>query len=295
MTWFKVDDGFPAHRKVVALPRGPRRLAAIGAWTLAGAWSSANQTEGRLPQSAVDEFAVPRQVQSDLVAAGLWRKVDDGYVMHDFLDYNPSAEKVAEERRASAERQARARERARVAREASRRDGGVTTAVTHASVTRAVTDPVTVDPTRPDPTRPVVPTELPTESATHSLPRGRPSAETRDEPPGFAEWYAAYPRHTARAAAAKAYAKAVRDMSATSVVAREVLLDAARRFAADPTRQQAYTPHPATWLNRGQWDDEGPARPQPASRAEQRHQHNLGVVALFAEREQQQRRELGAS
>jgi hypothetical protein len=111
----------------------------------------------------------------------------------------------------------------------------------------------------------------------------------RSEPDGFAEWYDAYPLHKSRARAAKAYGQARRKVDP------QTLLDAARRFAADPTRQRTYTPYPASWLNDGRWDDEGPARPQPASRSEQRHQHNLGVVALFAEREQQQRRELGAS
>ena len=37
MAWFKVDDGFHSSRKVLSIPRRSR-LAAIGAWTIAGAW-----------------------------------------------------------------------------------------------------------------------------------------------------------------------------------------------------------------------------------------------------------------
>lgn len=116
MPWFKVDDGFPTHRKVLAIPRGQRRLAAVGAWTLAGAWSSANGTEGCIPDHVVDELGIPTKTVQDLVTVGLWRTGDDGQQMHDFLDYNPSAEQVAADREAARRRQARAREAARAKR-----------------------------------------------------------------------------------------------------------------------------------------------------------------------------------
>lgn len=116
MAWFKVDDGFPTHRKVLAIPRGPRRLSAVGAWTLAGAWSSANGTEGRIPAHVVDELGIPPKVVADLLASGLWRSEDDGQQMHDFLDYNPSAAQVAADREAARVRQQRAREAARARR-----------------------------------------------------------------------------------------------------------------------------------------------------------------------------------
>lgn len=127
----------------------------------------------------------------------------------------------------------------------------------------------------------------PTPSPTPS-PRAAPV--TASEPPGFADWYATYPVHKARGAAAKAYAKARREVSP------DVLLAGARRFADDPTRDPQFTPHPATWLNAGRWDDEGPARPASTTpnASEQRTQHNLSLVARFAEREQQQP-QLGAS
>lgn len=122
MAWFKVDDGFPTHRKVLAIPRGKRRLAAIGAWTLTGAWSAANGTEGRIPAHIIEEFGIPRSVVDDLVMSGLWHgdhNTGDARQMHDFLDYNPSAEQVAADREASRERQRRARERRRQQAEAA--------------------------------------------------------------------------------------------------------------------------------------------------------------------------------
>lgn len=107
-----------------------------------------------------------------------------------------------------------------------------------------------------------------------------PRARARPpDPPGFAEFYAAYPRKQARQAAAKAYAKARRIASA------ETLQRGAERLRDDPTRDPAFTPYPASWLNDGRWDDEGPARPAPVNPAQQRQQQHLALVAQFAQQE----------
>lgn len=66
----------------------------------------------------------------------------------------------------------------------------------------------------------------------------------------FAAFWAAYPRRVGRQAARKAWQRAV------ATVSPEVILEAARRFAADPNRSPLYTPHPTTWLNQGRWDDD---------------------------------------
>lgn len=148
ITWFKVDDGLPTHHKVLSIPRGRRRREAVGSWTLAGAWCSGNKTEGRIPKPALVDLDIPQKVADDLVAAGLWRDEGLHYQMHDFLDYNPTAEQVTKARTDAAERQRRARERAR-----ERRNKGDVSRVSHAPVTRDVTDPRhgPPDPTRPDP------------------------------------------------------------------------------------------------------------------------------------------------
>lgn len=149
MTWFKVDDTLPTHRKVLAIPRGRRRREALGSWTLAGAWCSGNRTEGRIPKPALADLDIPHSVADDLVTAGLWHDRGDHYLMHDFLDYNPSAEQVTKARADAAERQRRAREKAAEGRAngtPSRRDSRVT----HVPVTCSVTDPRHGPP---DPTR----------------------------------------------------------------------------------------------------------------------------------------------
>lgn len=69
--------------------------------------------------------------------------------------------------------------------------------------------------------------------------------------PGFAEFYAAYPRHVARGAAVKAWDRAVK------VGDPEVIVQAAEAFARQTRLVAAkFIPHPATWLNQMRWEDE---------------------------------------
>lgn len=90
------------------------------------------------------------------------------------------------------------------------------------------------------------------------------------EPPGFAEWWALYPRKVAKPHARKCYAAAVKQVGPGVLLAalerqRPNLLAARTR---DP--KQDFCPHPATWLNHGQWEDDvGPA-PVPHETFKQR-------------------------
>ena len=72
----------------------------------------------------------------------------------------------------------------------------------------------------------------------------------------FDEWWQVYPRKIGKEAARKAYERAIRKTTATE------LLRGARVYRDDPTREDAYTAHPSTWLNAGRWQDEGPCRPE---------------------------------
>jgi hypothetical protein len=66
------------------------------------------------------------------------------------------------------------------------------------------------------------------------------------DPPGFAEFWAKYPKREAKGAAIKAYARAL------TLTDADTLLDALDRNW--PSRK--YTPLPATWLNNQRWLDE---------------------------------------
>lgn len=88
--WFKVDDSFHSHPKVLAT-----EPAALGLWVVAGAWSSANLTDGFVPDHALPRLAPDAATLARaLVAAGLWTRTRGGYVFHDWCDYNPTRKDV---------------------------------------------------------------------------------------------------------------------------------------------------------------------------------------------------------
>lgn len=72
-------------------------------------------TETMLPKDRERQQAI-----TALVSAGLWHEREDGWVIHDYLEFNPSAAELAEKRRVDAERKAAARAAA------SARTNGVT-------------------------------------------------------------------------------------------------------------------------------------------------------------------------
>lgn len=66
----------------------------------------------------------------------------------------------------------------------------------------------------------------------------------------FDTWYETFPRHEARDDALKAYLKA------RTRVDPSILLSGAKGYAARPDRDPKFTKLPATWLNKGCWQDE---------------------------------------
>lgn len=79
MVWFKVDDSFHSHPKVMATD-----TAALGLWVVAGSWCGANLTDGFVPDHVLPRL-LPGAVKlaSKLVAAGLWSRAEGGYQFHE--------------------------------------------------------------------------------------------------------------------------------------------------------------------------------------------------------------------
>lgn len=82
----------------------------------------------------------------------------------------------------------------------------------------------------------------------------------QEYPRSFEEWYFAYPRHTKKEAALKAYKAAGKRLKEkrgwTSQAAAAYLLERALLFARSIKGQGPYCPYPASWLNAGQYDDD---------------------------------------
>lgn len=110
MPWTRLDDGLDEHRKVEALieENELRGLAAVGLWVLTLTNSNRRLTNGEVSTTTLRKIA-PRHgpgLAARLAEVGLY---DDGYAIHDYLDYNPSRSSVEEKRRKDSERKAQGR------------------------------------------------------------------------------------------------------------------------------------------------------------------------------------------
>ncbi len=94
MTWFKVDDGFWSHPKVAGLS-----AEAVALWVRAGSYAAQHLTDGYVTRHALPMLRGLEGHAEELVAATLWRPMNDGWVFHDWHRYQPIRAEV-EERRA---------------------------------------------------------------------------------------------------------------------------------------------------------------------------------------------------
>jgi hypothetical protein len=117
MSWVKIDDGAPDHPKWMELAEDPPTWAACwGLWVACAAYCARQLTDGQVPRAFVGQATpLPRKVAeaaaAALVRVGLWAETSSGYAFHDWLTYNPPAEKVRAKRAAAAERMSRGRKR----------------------------------------------------------------------------------------------------------------------------------------------------------------------------------------
>lgn len=70
-------------------------------------------------------------------------------------------------------------------------------------------------------------------------------------PPGFDQFWDQYPRKVGKEAARKAWAAALLKASVAMIMA-----GLGRQLSAGALDRGRFTPHPATWLNQGRWDDD---------------------------------------
>ena len=151
--WTKLDDGFGDHPKLAALSSDAFRLH-VRSMCYAGRYL----TDGKVPTAFV--ASAPKSLVEELVSGGLWEVVSGGWMIHDYLDFNPTREKVLAERAAVAARKERHVER-RVERRSERRSDGQENAVRN---TAPVLDPSSSSSL----TSSEVPTDLPPPTATAS-------------------------------------------------------------------------------------------------------------------------------
>lgn len=231
MTWFRVDDSFPFHSKVIGLPDCAKAL-----WLTAGAWSAGTSQPGFVPSSALVAFCGdPDTATEALVARGLWERASGGFRFHDWEVYNFTADEVAERKQKRAE---------------AGRLGGLAKARAKQSAGNDLASASHDAKQNPAPN----PTPNPKKTKSSSSP---PATDSERD---FARFWDVYPRHIGKVAARKSWTAALRKAPV------ETIIEAAGRYAAERGNQDPkYTAHPATWLNQERWEDQvRPAAQQTA-------------------------------
>lgn len=95
--WVKLDDHFPDNSKVKGLHDKSFRLYVYGL-----CFAGRTLTDGWLTHTDVKvlcvQVAATKRHVDELAHRGLWVRALDGYCIKDFLDYNPTKEKVVQDR-----------------------------------------------------------------------------------------------------------------------------------------------------------------------------------------------------
>lgn len=157
MPWLRIDTGFARHRKVGQLTDREFRVHVS-----AMCWVAEYATDGHIPAACFPDIrGLTRKIADRLVVAGVWEHAGDGYRIHDWLDYNITAEEAARQQETKRERQRQWAAKKRAAREARTTQIDPRVDASTDTSNDAPTD-VSVDATtrrrargrRPDPTRP---------------------------------------------------------------------------------------------------------------------------------------------
>lgn len=262
MSWVRLDDAFPSHRKI-------RRLsdAAFRMQVSALCWASKYLTDGHIPAddlemvADLDDHQDPQaflSVTKELVQRGVWHEAkhncqtcptaDDGWIIHDYLNLNPTASEVQRQRSLATERKRRQRER---------QDGGGSDDDPDGA--SSVTPSVTRDSRGSHGARHAPVTVPHSHSHSHSQTQRKNESPTKSstvaDDADFDRFWSGYPRKDAKGGARKAWTSALKKATADEIVAgveryRDRVRNTERRFICTP----------AKWLNDERWSDE----PAPA-------------------------------
>jgi hypothetical protein len=104
VTWFKVDDGFWSHPKSVDLTP-----EAVALWVRAGSYCGKHLTDGFVPAGRLGMLQGTPEAAYELVVAGLWTEVPDGWQFHEWDRYQDTKDVVERRRESWKARQAKRR------------------------------------------------------------------------------------------------------------------------------------------------------------------------------------------
>ncbi len=241
MAWVRFDDGFFRHPKVVTAGRDARDLFMASVF-----YANSNLTDGFVPEGAVPLIAPEAGLKSfakavrALLANGLWEPADGGYQIHDYLEYQASAEKVTALREQNAKRQEEYRSRKRNAVSNGQRN-----VVTNAPNNGPVTDPPINIP------NPI--TSESSDSLSGERDSGPPSSSVQER---FTRFWAAYPKKVGKGDAEKQFSR-IR-WSEIAFADLMAALESQKQSAQWHEENGRYIPNPSTWIYQKRWGDELP-------------------------------------
>jgi hypothetical protein len=219
----RFDIGMDEHAKIMLLSD-----AAFRALFESTLYARRQLTDGFLDERIVNRkwgAEVAAELSSNDPERPSWKRVEGGWAIHDFAEHQTTNADIDAKREAG-------------------RKGGLAKAKQEPSKTEApakhlldVCSSTSLAKTE---------TETETETETRKTPSSTatPSKE-------FDQFWIQYPRKVGKEAARKAYAKAMKKTTADKVLS--AVEDLRIRVAG---KDPQFTPHPATWLNEGRWDDE---------------------------------------
>lgn len=261
--WVKVDDQFPDHPKVAAA--GP-----VASWVFICGLCYCNRmlTDGFIPVEQVHKFVPHSQERPDdpsrlaerLVQVGLWtedeRRGIRGYLIHDYLKFQPSRKQVLAERSRGAKRQAawRHKRNGNYNGVSNGESNGEDNAGSHEKSNGARNGPVTMAP-YPDPD-PLKDQDRLTHRACARDEPARQLTRTVLEPIELIRWfdkvYGAYPNKDRKVEANRAWVELGPDLE----TAHAILGDVRTRVDAGWKRyERRFIPKLATYLAERMWED----------------------------------------
>ena len=108
MGWVRLDDNFADHPKIIALTDTAFRLYITGL-----CYANRQLTDGHIPYQIVSAWVGddPFKPSDELEDQGLWERVDKGFQIRSYTEYQPTRQKVNEKRDAAKERLRKFREK----------------------------------------------------------------------------------------------------------------------------------------------------------------------------------------
>jgi hypothetical protein len=253
--WFKVESGIRSHRKTRLIPRQrvdvPLRTAAMGVWLMAAAWTAKEETDGFVPAEELEPF--------DPDGRG-----EVGYQLHDWEDRQMTAADLATQREKWAVKKRRQRadsagQQLSLGDDDPGPDGGP------GGPSGGLPDGV------PDDVPPGLPDGVPTTkskskrtttSSVDDQMTGSSSGPKRPRKSYSAEFEAFWAAYPSRGNDAKYPASLKFELAVRSGIDPSVLVEAAKRYAAERHGQDpTYTAMAKTWLGQRRWENtRGPLR-----------------------------------